>query len=171
MRSRKTKIRGGFTLIELLIVTTLAAIVMSGIGIILVDSQRGWQNMYNRTYNGVIADGYAARKMFDSVVRRASSKNYSLDAAGAWIEVYYYSSSSSSIVDRYARFYYDADGGQLNIEYGKLDPKETLSVNTVCENVSNCVFKATGRSAQMILTLENDTQTITVTSSAVMHNQ
>jgi prepilin-type N-terminal cleavage/methylation domain-containing protein len=171
MRTKKIRTQKAFTLTELVIVTTMAAIVMSGIGIILVNSQRGWEDIYDRTYKGVVADGYAARKMFDSVIRKSSQERILIDSAGAWVEVYYYASSSSTFVDRYARFSYDADGSTLNIEYGRLNPTETLSVNTVCENVTGCVFKSTGRSVQMILTLNNGSESIIVTSSAVLHNQ
>jgi hypothetical protein len=72
-------------------------------------------------------------------------------------------------VDRYARFY--AADGDLNFEYGQLDPRVTLDVETVCSNVSACTFKQAGQSIQMILTLDNGTQTNTVVSSAVAQNQ
>ena len=65
--------------------------------------------------------------------------------------------------------FYTANGN-LNVEYGQLDPKETLSTETVCGNVSGCMFKQLGRSIQMILKLDNGTQTNTVVSSAVTHN-
>ena len=148
-----------------------AVIVILGIGIILADSQRGWHRMYNRVYSDVVVDSYVARKRFDVVIRKASSENFLLDDAGSWIEVYYYADGNSVVVDRYARFYESDDDDQLNVEYGKLNPRETLTTQTVCENVSDCIFKRAGRSAQMILTLDNGSQTATVTSSAVMHNQ
>lgn len=114
-------------------------------------------------------DSYVARKAFDAVIRKASKEKFLLDSAGGWLEVYYYAGSDSTVVDRYARFYV-ADS-RLNIEYGKLNPRETLIVQTVCANVSSCVFKVSGCSAQMLLILDNGSQAITVVSSAVMHNQ
>ena len=170
MLKKKITAQRGFTIIELVLAIALAAIVMFGIGVVLVDSQRGWNRMYDRIYSDVATDSYVARKTFDSVIRKASSERFLLDGAGNWIEVYYYADGNSTAVDRYARFYY-AGGGQLNVEYGRPNPRETLSVQTVCRNVSSCVFKGVGRSAQMILKLDNGSQTATVISSSVMHNQ
>ncbi len=169
MTKNKLTVQPGFTIVELMIAMIFAAILISGIGIILADSQRGWQTMYNRIYSDVVTDSYVARKQFDAVMRKASRENFLLDSAGNWIEVYYYADSGSTVIDRYARFF--EANGDLNVEYGKLNPRETLSIQTVCSNVSSCVFKAAGRSAQMILTLDNGSQTATVASSAVMHNQ
>ncbi len=168
MLKNRTSNRKGLTLVELMVATMLGGIVMFGVAIILVDNQRGWNAMYNRTYSDVVTDGHIARRTFDRVIRKASSDNIALDDLGLWVEVRYYQDANSIVVDRYARFY-EADG-ELNIEYGSLNPKETLTVQTVCENVSDCAFRASGRSAQMILTLDNGAQTNTIVSSAVMHN-
>jgi hypothetical protein len=134
--------------------------------------------MYNRVYSDVVTNSYVARKTFDAVIRKASSEKLLLDEDGTWLEVYYYADANSASADCYARFYYSESGqtetgaeGQLNIEYGKAEPRETLTIRTICENVSSCVFKAAGRSAQMILTLDDGQQTVTVVSSSVMHNQ
>ncbi len=170
MSKKEPTVPTGFTIVELMIAVMLAAIVMFGVGAMVVDGQRGWQRMYNHIYSDVATDSYVARKTFDSVVRKASSETFLLDAAGSWIEVYYYEDPNSAFVDSYARFSYDGVG-QLDIEYGRLNPRQTLTVRTVCENVSSCVFKASGRSAQMILTLDDGLQTATIVSSSVMHNQ
>ena len=71
-------------------------------------------------------------------------------------------------MDRYARFY--EANGMLSFEYGQLSPRQTLGLETVCANVSDCTFTQAGRSAQMLLTLDDGTQTKTVVSSAVTHN-
>jgi len=143
------------------------------------DSQRGWQMMYNRIYSDVVSDSYAARRAFDAVIRKASGETYLLDEEGTWIEVYYYADANSTTADRYARFNF-ADGGvgdngeaegQLSIEYGIVEPRQTLAVQSICGNVSNCVFMGAGRSAQMILMLDNGSQTATVVTSSVMHNE
>ena len=167
VQKRLTPLRG-FTLVELMITTVVMIIVAAAIGIVIVDNQRGWSNMYGRINSDVTTDGYVARKKFDAAIRNSSSEKIVIDGDGNWIELYYYASGASTVVDRYVRFY-EADG-DLNVEYGTLDPKVTLSVETVCGNVSGCTFKQVGRSAQMILTLDNGTQTNTVVSSAVTHN-
>ena len=169
--NQKTRIAsaGGFTLVELMVTVVLMIIVAAAIGVVLVDNQRGWSNMYGRINSDVTTDGYVARKKFDTVIRNSSSEKIVLGEAGSWIELYYYASSASTVVDRYVRFY-KADG-DLNVEYGTLDPKVTLSVETVCGNVTDCTFRQVGRSAQMILTLDNGEQTNTIVTSAVTHNQ
>ncbi len=167
IKKRPTASRG-FTLIELIIAMAIMLIVVFAVGIALVDGQRGWSIQYDRIYSDVITDGYVARRKFDTVMRRASGENFLLDGAGSWVEVYYYADDTSTVVDRYARFY--VANGDLNVEYGQLNPKVTLSVETVCGNVSACTFKQVGRSTQMILTLDNGTRTNTVISSAVTHN-
>jgi hypothetical protein len=104
------------------------------------------------------------------VVRRATRTRFLLDADGNWLEAYYCQDPNATIVDSYARF--TEANGELSVEYGRLNPRETLSTNTVCGNVVGCIFfKGAGYSAQMILTLDNGKERITVVSSAVMHNQ
>jgi len=176
---KKITVQRGFTIVEMMVATVIALIVISGIGFIVADSQRGWNAMYDSIYSDVVTDGYVARKTFDSAIRRASGEKFLLDEEATWLEVYYYQDANSTAVDRYMRFYFLDGGvgnngeaeGQLNIEYGILDPRETLSVQTICGNVSSCVFKGAGRAAQMILTLDNGSQTATVVSSSVMHNE
>ena len=177
MRKNKLRVQRGFTIIELTIAAAIGLIVMLGITAILVDSQRGWQRMYNAIYSDVVTDSYAAGKTFDAVVRRATKTRFLLDEAGNWAEVYYYADANSAVVDRYARFYYDSDpntGGRLYIEYGTVTSdgvKGASSTQTVCENVQSCTFEGAGRAAQMILILNDGSQRATVMSSAVMHNQ
>ncbi len=159
----------GLTVIELMIAIVIAAIVISGISAILVDSQRGWNVMYSRIYSDVATDSHVAKKMFDALIRKASCEKFSVGDAGDWIEVNYYADSTSSYLDSYARLY--KTDNKLNVEYGSLNPKKTLSVQTVCSNVTSCVFKTSGQSAQMMLKLNNGTKSATVISAAVMHSR
>jgi prepilin-type N-terminal cleavage/methylation domain-containing protein len=159
----------GFTLVELLITTLVMSIVGFAIGVVVVDAQTGWNVMYRRINSDIVSDGYAARNKFDSVMRSASSSQVVLAGDGGWIEVYSYASAASSAVDRYWRFY--VSGGDLYAEYGQLEPRSTLSTETVCENVSDCTFQQFGQAIQMTLALDNGTQTNTVVTSAVAHNR
>jgi hypothetical protein len=168
MREKTFATRHGFTLIEAMIGTVLAGVVIFGVGVVLVEGPRGWRIMYDRINSDVVTDGHVATKMFEVMVRKADVESFLVDDDGDWIEVCYYEDEDSVVVDRYVRFY-EADG-ELNVEYGKLSPKETLSVQTVCRDVSDCVFSVAGRSAQMILTLDDGTQANTIVSSGVMHN-
>ena len=158
----------GFTIIELVVAMSIAIIPILTIGIILSDSQRGWNSMYERVYSDVVTDSYVARKTFDAVTRKATWERITLAEDESWIEVYYYLNDDSTVLDRFARFYLTQ--GQLNVDHGDLETGETLATYTACRNVSNCTFKAAGRSVQMILTLDNGEQTLTTVSSAVMHN-
>ena len=169
MAKKRFTNRHGFTLIEVMIAIAIIVIPILGVGILLADGQRGWNMMYNKVYSELVTDSRIAAKMFEMTVRKASWETPQIGSNGEWIEVCYYADSDSTAVDRYARFY--VSGGQLNIEYGQLEPKTTLSTQTICGNVSSCVFKLSGRSAQMILTLDNGRQDTTVVSSAVMYNR
>jgi len=167
--SKGVKFLTGFTLIELMVATGLASTIVVGIGAVLVDSQRGWNAMYERAYGDVVTDAHIVRRMFDSVVRKASSQTISLDEeAGSWVEVYTYSDPCSPVIDLYAKF--QAKNGELTIEYGDLDSGAILSLEPICGNVSSCVFKSSGESVQMILTLDDGSKSITVVTSAIMHN-
>ena len=172
-KKKRMSNRKGFTIIELMIATGLASTVVVGVGMLLVDSQRGWNRMYSRTYSDVSTDSHVARRRFDSVVRNASNQGVLLSADGSWVEVYYYSDPNSANVDRYARFYNYIGGGngQLIIEYGAVQPRQILNNEIICENVSSCVFKSAGNSIQMLLTLDDGSQSATIVASAVMHNR
>lgn len=160
---------GGFTIVELVMTAAIMSIVALAIGVVIVDGQSSWNVMYDRVNSDVITDGYVARTKFDAVMRKASREKLLLGGSGDSVEVYYYADDSSTVPDRYARFY--TANGDLNLECGQLAPRTTLSVDTICKNVSACTFKQVGRSVQMILTLDNGTQTNTVVSSAVTQNQ
>ncbi len=169
MTKKRPGIQRGFTLVELMITSLIMVIVGLAIGVVIVDGQNGWNTMYSRINSDVAMGGYAARKKFDVVIRSASRGQSLLAGDGTWIEVYSYASASSPAVDRYSRFY--VSDGDLNIEYGQIDPRVTLSINTVCGNVSECTFLQVGTSTQMTLTLDNGTQANTIVTSAVTHNQ
>ena len=159
----------GFTLVELMITAVIMAIVGLAIGVVIVDGQTCWNVMYDRINSDVSTDGYVARKKFDIVMRRASKGQLVLAGDGSWVEVYSYASSASSVVDRYWRFY--VTDGDLLAEYGQVDPRATLNVETVCENVSACTFSQNGKAIQMTLTLDDGSQTNTIVSSVYAHNQ
>jgi len=167
MKNRLT-VQNGFTSIELLITMIIMLIPILVVGVILADSNRGWHIMYNRINSDVVADSYVAAKAFDALVRRASKDGVLVDDDSHWVEVNYCANSESVVADRYALFFMAE--GDLVIEYGQLEPKEALSTRTVCQNVSDCVFKQVGQSIQMTLKIDNGTQANTIVSSAVMHN-
>lgn len=158
----------GFTLIELIIAVAASLVVMLGVALVLANSQESWNNLYTRAFSDVVGDSNVAGKKFKAIINKASKDGFILDDSGKGIEVYYYNDENSAVVDRYAHFY-ELDG-DLNLELGKLNPRQTLEVQTICGNVSECFFTAAGRSAQMVLTLNNGSKTITTVSCAFLHN-
>ncbi len=173
--------RPGFTLTELVVTATIMIIAILALGTVIADSIRGWNKMYDRVYADVVTDSYVARNAFDRVVRSAGRQTYTLvDNGGHYdeLEVYYYSSASAITLDRYARFVVvtgNVNTGELQIQHGIWapgtgTPRSLLTTETVCGNVTSCIFKGDMRSAQMALTLDDGTLSATVVSSAVMHN-
>ncbi|MHC4626808.1 MAG: PulJ/GspJ family protein, partial [Planctomycetota bacterium] len=72
----------GFTIVELLITTVILVIVGLATGAVMVDAQSSWNVMYGRINSDVIADGYAAKAKFDSVMRGASRHGIFLGDSG-----------------------------------------------------------------------------------------
>ncbi len=169
MSRKRIATQHGFTLIELMIALTASMIIMLGLGLVLADSQKSWHQLYTRAFSDVVGDSNVAGIKFKTIIRQASQNGFVVDNKGTGIEVYYYNNEDSNDVDRYAHFY-ELDG-DLNLELGKLNPRETLEVQTLCGNVTECLFTAAGRSAQMALTLDNGSRTISTVSSAFLHNQ
>jgi len=156
-----------------MVAVVVLLIVVLALGSVIAENARGWQRMYDSVYADVVTDGYVARKAFDRVIRSATRQMYLLGDNGEWIETFHYADAGSPIVDRYNRFY--VLNGMLLLEYGSWTlgaevPRSRLRTDLICENVSSCVFKADGRSAQMVLTLDDGSRSKTVVCSAVMHN-
>lgn len=165
--------RKAFTLVELMVTMAIALIVLLSVGMVLVDSQKGWNTMYNRVYGDVVTDGYIARKTFDAVVRKASIKRVDFVSSNDFY-TYYYQEQASTKLDRYARFY--TSDNQLMVDYGHLDDNENRlkAYNTVilAKNVKTAYFaNPPGVAIQMILELDDGRQTMDVTCTANRHNE
>jgi len=172
MRRQAGKNRRGFSLTELGAVLVLAPIVMLSMGLVLADSQRGWNQMYNRVNNGLEINGYVARKAFDATVRKSSVNHESFDANE--IEVYYHSDPvNSTDLDRYARFY--KVGTELRVEHGELDsngnPADIIHTLTLCDDVEGLDFSQNGASIQMVLRLDDGSESHTVMTSAMRQTE
>lgn len=168
MVRKRTATQHGFTLIELVIAITASMIVMLGLALVLANSQKSWNQLYTRAFSDVVGDSNVAGRKFKAIIRKASQNGFVLDDNDKGIEVYYYNNEDSADVDRYAHFY-ELDG-DLNLELGQLNPRATLEIQTICRNVTECFFTAAGRSAQMVLTLDNGSRTISTVSCAFLHN-
>jgi Tfp pilus assembly protein PilW len=160
--------RRGITIVELIIAMVCSIIVIIAVGVALADSGRGWRKMYERVHADIVEDGQVARRQFDRVIRKASSIAAHTAEDASWIEVYYYDSSGSTELDRYARFFKSDD--DLMLETGVLFPKSTTTMRTICSNVQSCAFKHLQKGAEMTLTLNDGEKSNTVVTSAYMHN-
>lgn len=172
MAKKRRMRQNGITLVELMIAAACLGIVVLAVGIALAEGQWGWNKMYRRVYSDVVTEGEAARRTFDSVVRKSHGDYILLDYdSGTWIELRYYESIDSASLDRYARFY--TSGNELKIEYGSIDDddnKMALLTQTLCSNVSSCAFIPVEGSVQMVLMLDNGSETTTVVTSAIAQN-
>ena len=172
MKSGNTTIRRAFSLIELVITVVASLVIFLAASVLIVDSQKGYNKMFDRTLGEVAVDSEVARRTFETIVRKASQSRSLLDIDGQFVEVYYYDSFSSTKPDKYANFY--LNGSELMVDYGDYDwdDKSTNleSTITLARNVTAATFSVHNVSVQMILTVDDNGQQVTVTSSAVRHN-
>ena len=165
-----------FTLVELMVTIMIGSIVLLGVGVMMVDSLKGYNRLYDRTNEGIAQDSYTAKIAFDRMVRRASIKRYVLGLTS--VEVYYYGSPPSTAygtdpLDRYARIY--KSGDELRLQHGDYDhiTHDTTSDSDMllAENVSDVKFSVDGARVSMVLQLDDGARQMTVMSSAVRHNE
>lgn len=172
MRQQMVRNRLGFSLTELAVVMALFSIVLLSMGLVLADNQRGWSQMYERLNNGLENDGYVARKAFDAAVRKSSTnrEHFGDDE----VEVYYYNDPvSSTYLDRYARFY--KAGTELLVDHGQLDldgnPTDIIQSVTLCDNVAALDFSKNGACIQMVLRLDDGSESLVVMTSAIRQSE
>ena len=180
VKDRNTKMnkiltnRRGVTLMELLVTMSIATIVMLGASVIIVDAHYGWNSMYQRIHGDVMSDAYFARMRFDTVCRKADGANVRLDADVPLIEVYCYSALNDSDdpdlePDLFVQFYLNET--ELVQDIGDIATNTVTSSEVIAKDVAELKFSAEGdRGAQMLLTLNNGEESITVTCGSVRHN-
>jgi hypothetical protein len=171
----KIKKRYGITLIELSITMLISTIVVAGIGISMVDSQRGFKQMYERTQGEVTTDAYVARATFDRICRKSSIQRClpAIGELGSYAEVYYYNDANSTTPDRYTQF--RVANGTLLADHGIYNittkAKTLISTETLATNVTAWQFAMQGSSVIMTLSLQKGNQPLTVTCSSLRHNE
>jgi len=168
MRSKVSKNCKGLTLVELIAAAAILSIIMLTLGVVLVDSNKGFQHMYSKVHAGVITDGIVAQKIFDSIARKSISSSTQVDEDGTWIRMTYFQNDQSQIPDRYALFY--LDDSDLRLDTIDIESEEVLSTQTVCSDVASCSFIFNGNTAQMSLELDDGQDNKIITSAAFMHN-
>ena len=155
IRSRKL-FAGGFTLIELTVAMAAGAILTLCVGILIADNQKNFNQIYRRVNGDATTDGFAARKAFDSICRKASLRNYFLSEDLQTLEVYYFSpASTGTFPDKYACFY--PSGSDLILEHGTLKPDtwekddSIPSTFALARNLDRVQFQVNGTAMQMFL--------------------
>ncbi len=173
----KAKHKKGFTLVELMVAISISFIVVLGIGVMMIDTHRGWRLMYDRVHGAVPTDVKSAIAAFDSIVRKSSASSGAIGTGGSSATLYYYQNSTSYSVeepDAYAKFYFD--NTDLKVDYGLIDSSGNLlsadSTVVLASNVDtqNSGFAVTGRSVQMTLRLDDSSESSTVVSCSVRNN-
>jgi len=172
---KRTKQTSGFTITELVLTIAICSIIVLTVGIVTVDTQRGWRDTYAKVHGGAAADAMMAKAAFDKVVRKASRSIYRFNGFDD-ITVYYYDHwLSSTKLDRYARFYRsDDDPSQMYVEHGILENDvkgDVLSEVLLASNVDDLEFMAVSGGIQMKLALDDGRETTTVISTALLHNE
>lgn len=169
------KRRCGLTLVELSVTMLVATVVVAGIGVTMVDSQRGFRQMYERTQGEVTTDAYVARAVFDRICRKASIQRClpAIGALGSFAEVYYYNDANSPSPDRYTQF--RVANGTLLADHGLYNMttknKTLVSTETLATNVTDWQFAMQGASVIMTLSLQKGSQPLTVTCASLRHNE
>ena len=173
--TRHFKKQNGITLVELMVTILISTIVMAGIGVTMVDSQRAFRQMYERTEGDVVNDAYVARGVFERICRKASIRRCApaIGALGSFAEVYYYNDVNSPSPDRYANF--RVSNGTLLVDnglYAQSTKSKTLTgTETLAKNVTASQFAVRGATVLMTLTLQKEGHAATVSCSAVRYNE
>ena len=173
--------RLAFTMIELMVTILIVGVVIIAISGVLADAHRGYRETYERVYGDVTTQAYTSRITFDRICRK-SSNSYNTNTGTDELYVYYYSAidtTNAPIPDRYAHFYTN-NAGSLMLDQGPANisgPNDIVlqtanSSQALAINVTSAEFLQTEASncTQMILTLDDGKQGLTVTCSSVRHN-
>jgi hypothetical protein len=165
----------GFTITEMVLAIAVSSVLILTMGVVMVDSQRGWMDSYAKVHGGATADAMMTKTAFDKVIRKASRSLYHLDALDD-ITVYYYDNwLTSTDTDRYARFYRSADTpSEMYIQHGVFEAgtkKSVLADVLLASHVTDLEFKPISGGIEMKLALDDGREETTVISTAILHNE
>lgn len=165
----------GFTITELILAIAVSSILVLTIGVVMVDTQRGWMDSYAKVHGGAATDATVTKTAFDKVIRKASRSLYHFNGLDD-ITVYYYDNwLTSTELDRYARFYRSADTpSEMYIQHGELEEGEkegVLADVLLASNVVDLEFKPVSGGIEMKLALDDGREATTVISTAILHNE
>lgn len=162
-------IRTGFSLIEIILVIMLLGVVLLSMGVVLVGNSRAWDKVYAKANADVVTARHAAIRTFARIIRKAARDHIQVADDQTWVEAQYYGGSGSSSPDRYALFTVNGNG-ELQVEFGALNPRSVSEVRILCGHVSSCFFEKNGSAVHMTLAVENGENSDLIVTSAVAHN-
>ncbi len=162
----------GFTITELILAIAISSILILTMGVVMVDTQRGWMDSYAKVHGGAVTDAAVAKTAFDKVVRKASRSLYLFDADDD-ITVYYYDNwLTSTDPDRSARFYRSIDNpSEMYIQHSDIETGEVLAEVLLATNVADLEFKPNSGGLEMKLALDDGREETTVITTALLHNE
>lgn len=165
----------GVTLTELVVTLVITAIITMTVGIVMLDSHRGWLDSWRKMHGGAADDAAMAQAAFEKIVRKASRSKYLINGR-ADLTVYYYDDWQNSVdLDRYARFYRpDDDPAAFYVEHGTFDGTEAvakLSQVQLCSTVVDAEFKPVSGGIEMKLALDDGRESTLVLATGILHNE
>lgn len=171
----KNQKRQGVTLIELTVTILIVALIITAIGVVMLDGHRGWLDAYRKIHGGAVNDAALAQTAFEKIVRKASRSKYLINASDDLTVYYYEEWKNSPQIDRYARFYRSPiNPAELYVEHGTIDATSTpqkISAMQLCSTVVDAEFKPTSGGIEMQLILDDGRETTAVLAMAVLHNE
>jgi len=172
---KRIKYHLGFTITELVLAIAVSSILVLTIGVVMVDTQKGWMDSYAKMHGGAAADAMMAKAAFDKVIRKASRSLYHFDRMDD-ITVYYYDNwLTSADLDRYARFFRSEENpSEMYIQHGTLESgvkKDITAQVLLASNVADLEFKPVSGGIEIKLALDDGREATTVVSTALLHNE
>jgi hypothetical protein len=172
---KQRPITTGFTITELILAIAVSSIMLFTVGVVMLDTQRGWLDTYAKVHGGASGDAMMAKTAFDRIVRKASRSLYEFDALDDITVFYYDNWLTSPSLDRYARFYRSADKpSEMYVQNGTVDSSGIKTMTgqvTLASNVTDLAFIPFDGGIEMKLALDDGRETTTVVTAGILHNE
>jgi len=166
--------KAGVTLVELMVTMLIVSLMMIVIGVVMLDSHRGWLDAYRKVHGQAAADAATAQVAFEKVVRKASRSKYVMNAPGDLTVYYFQDWLYSEYPDRYARFYISPGGNNFYMDQGTRDEngsEEKQTTIQLCSTLTDAEFRPTDGGIEMKLVLNDGRETTTALTTAILHNE
>lgn len=157
---------------ELILTILLSGIMVAAVGLVMVDSHRGWLDSYAKVHGGAADDAAMSGTAFERIVRKASRSRYELTGIDDLTVYYYQDWQTSTELDAYGRFYRSQDAPEeLYLETGSLDPQRVEATVRLASNATDVQFRAFSGGIEMILLLDDGRESTTLVMPAILHNE